>query len=83
MDESITCECGNNKFWWFGGYSRCTKCYNEYMFNDVNLEYWMRRFNNEEHHYPENWEHFNPQTFQQISENKIDIKDGGLFVYIP
>ena len=62
MDESIKCECGNDKFWWFGDYSRCTSCYNEYMFNDENLEYWMRRFNKEENHYPENWEHFNPQT---------------------
>lgn len=32
----------------------------------------MRRFNKEENHYPENWEHFNPESFQQISDKGLE-----------
>ena len=30
MDENLICECGNENFWFFWGYVRCTKCFNEY-----------------------------------------------------
>jgi len=65
MDQSVVCECGEYKFWFYWDYVRCTKCFNEYKqikyINPVNpsiniSEYWMRRYNNEEHHYPEKWE---------------------------
>ncbi len=62
VDESIKCECGNDRFWWFGEITRCPGCYNEYMFDENNLEHWMRRFNKEANSYPENWEHFNPRA---------------------
>ncbi len=63
MDNSIICECGNDKFWWFGGHLRCPECFNEY--EKIITEYWMRRFNKEENHYSENWEHFNPALLKQ------------------
>ena len=75
MDESIKCECGNDKFWWFDGFIRCPKCFNEYRIEfdyDFNPENWMRRFNKEENRYDENWEHFNPETFQQISDKGLE-----------
>lgn len=56
MDESIKCECGSYLFWYFGKFSRCTKCYNEYKV--VDGENWMRRFNKEENAYSQNWEHY-------------------------
>jgi len=30
MEENLTCECGNETFWFFWSYARCTKCFNEY-----------------------------------------------------
>ena len=30
MGESFICECGNETFWYFWSYVRCTKCFNEY-----------------------------------------------------
>lgn len=60
MDESIKCECGNDKFWWFGEFLRCPICFNEYKRTGNGKEYWLRRFNKEENYYNENWEHFNP-----------------------
>jgi hypothetical protein len=32
MEESLICECGNQNFWFFWGYARCTKCFNEYKY---------------------------------------------------
>ena len=64
MDNSIICECGNDKFWWFGELLRCPKCFNEYKRTGNGKEYWLRRFNKEENHYSENWEHFNYQNDQ-------------------
>jgi len=62
MDESIKCECGNDKFWWFEDFVRCPECHNEYKITTAHSvsvsEYWMRRFNKEENCYNENWEHF-------------------------
>lgn len=55
MDESIVCECGNDRFWWFGEFLRCPKCHNE--FKGGRNELWMRRFNLETKSYGENWEH--------------------------
>ncbi len=76
MDKSIKCECGNDKFWWIDdAYLRCTVCFNEYNSvpdYDFNYERWMRRFNKEENRYDENWEHFNPETFQQISDKGLE-----------
>jgi hypothetical protein len=63
MDESIKCECGNIKFWYFGSYVRCPKCLNEMKQTntgrefEINYETWIRRWNNEQHIYS-NWEHF-------------------------
>ena len=60
MDKSIKCECGNNTFWYFKTFVRCTKCWNEYKettnFNHE-TEFWMRRFNKVEKKYNPNWEH--------------------------
>lgn len=28
--ENFICECGNENFWFFWSYVRCTKCFNEY-----------------------------------------------------
>lgn len=30
MDKSITCECGNDKFLYFGSFVKCTNCKNEF-----------------------------------------------------
>ena len=30
MDKNFICECGNEEFWFFWGYVRCIKCFNEY-----------------------------------------------------
>lgn len=56
MDESFVCECSNNKFWFFGEYVRCPKCFNEY--KGFENEIIGRRFNHESKSYPENWEKF-------------------------
>lgn len=59
MDESIKCECGNNKFWYFGDFVRCPKCWNEYKYMPIAQgEYWLRRFNKELQEYDKNWEHW-------------------------
>ena len=70
MDKGFTCECGNDKFWFFWHYVRCTKCYNEYkdeITNEVAAGYeserFMRRFNKEENKYDNNWEKA-PITFR-------------------
>ena len=58
MDKSIICECGNQVFWWFGDFVRCTRCYTEYkQTEDVpgEKETWLRRFNNDSHEYDKNW----------------------------
>lgn len=62
MEESFKCECGEHiKFAYFGTFVRCMNCHNEYKFisnrDSSKNEHWMRRFNKEEHYYPENWEH--------------------------
>ena len=60
MDESLKCECGETKFWYFGGYVRCPKCFNEMKETTTGREKvkepWLRRFNNENNQYG-NWEH--------------------------
>jgi hypothetical protein len=59
MDESLKCECGGTKFWYFGGYVRCQKCFNEIKETITSKkvkELWLRRFDNEQHKYG-NWEH--------------------------
>lgn len=56
MDESFTCECGNDKFRWFKEYVRCPNCYNEYWFNDTTKEFWLRRFNKFKNSYERNAE---------------------------
>ena len=59
MDESIKCECGEIKFWFFGGYVRCLKCFNEIKETTTGRkkvkELWVRRFNYDENKYC-NWE---------------------------
>lgn len=59
MEESIKCECGNNKLWWFGDYLRCPECHNEFKMTgwELHHEFWFRRFNLETHQYADNWEH--------------------------
>ena len=42
MDESLICECGNENFWFFWSYARCTKCFNEY--KKVMTEYYLHGF---------------------------------------
>jgi hypothetical protein len=72
MDESLVCECGNEEFWFFWSYARCTKCFNEYKrewrdswttgfgggggHNESMPEHWMRRFNKVKNQYHDNWE---------------------------
>jgi hypothetical protein len=67
MDESFICECGNDKFWFYWGTVRCTKCWNEYKKTVESIdhgdgdgvileEYWLRRFNLKENKYNPNWE---------------------------
>ena len=60
MDTSIKCECGNDRFWYFGNFARCPECGNEFMQTisgrKKNIENWMRRFNHETHTYG-NWEY--------------------------
>ena len=64
MDESIKCECGLDRFWYFGEKVRCPRCLNEYKvtvtYDDVNSyeKSLVRRFNSEEHRY-NNWEKYN------------------------
>jgi hypothetical protein len=61
MDESFTCECGKNTFWWFGSFLRCYHCHNEFKQSGPKgrREFWMRRFNKEEHVYDKNWKKLN------------------------
>jgi len=59
MDESIECECGETRFWWFGDFLRCPKCHNEFKQTGPKgrRELWLRRFNRELKCYGKNWEH--------------------------
>ena len=70
MNESLICECGNQNFWYFWTYVRCTKCFNEYKYefyeddehfggfggieNQSGPQYWMRRFDKSKNQY-DNW----------------------------
>jgi len=60
MDKSFVCECGNDKFWFFWGFVRCTKCLNEYrethLTDSTIRELWLRRFNIQKKQYNKNWE---------------------------
>ncbi len=70
MNESFVCECGNEKFWYFWSYVRCSKCFNEYKYtwndgwvpgegiveHNIGPERWLRRFNKEKNQYHDNWE---------------------------
>jgi len=71
MNESFICECGNEKFWFFWSYARCTKCFNEYkrtlreavftggfggIESNEGPEFWIRRFDIEKNQYHDNWE---------------------------
>lgn len=60
MNESIKCECSNEKFWYFGNYVRCPKCLNEMKQTITGRkkvkELWLRRWNHKQHKYS-NWEH--------------------------
>lgn len=74
MDDPIKCECENDKFWWFGEFIRCQKCFNEYHFDtdyDGNFEYQVRRFNHANNTY-EVWEDFILGSFQQISDKGLE-----------
>ena len=84
MDESMICECGQTKFWYFpdGDLLRCASCFNEYKNRYVAFrkEYWMRRFNKEDNCYPENWEKFDPECFtekerEELIESNIEFED--------
>lgn len=74
MDESLVCECGNTRMWYFWEFSRCTECFNEYKLvkhiNPINQSevktYLMRRFNNIEKRYNKNWE-----KSQKTYKNKL------------
>jgi len=70
MEESMTCECGNNEFWYFWEFVRCPKCWNEYKRTTIGrkklVEQWVRRFNKEENHYPENWEHVSREQLRGL-----------------
>ena len=60
MDENFVCECGNEEFWFFWGWVKCTKCFNEYKKTRSTWngpEFWLRRFNKEKNKYHDNWEH--------------------------
>jgi len=60
MEENFKCECGNEKFWFFWNFVRCTKCFNEYKRTQEDWnepELWLRRFNKKKNQYNLNWEH--------------------------
>ena len=63
MKESWRCECGNDKFWFFGDFVRCPKCLNEMKLTKTGrkkqVEFWVRRYNLITHEYDKNWEHCN------------------------
>jgi hypothetical protein len=70
MEDNFVCECGSENFWYFWGYVRCSKCFNEYrlqfrtniIFNhsgypeDPSPHFEMRRFDKEKNQYHDNWE---------------------------
>jgi len=61
MDKGIICECGNEKFWFFGSYVRCVKCLNEFKDTTIysdGIFVWMRRYNKETNSYHRNWEKY-------------------------
>jgi hypothetical protein len=55
VEKSITCECGNNKFWYFGNYIRCPKCFMEFKMDNP-TKIIQRRWNKKLKQYNENWE---------------------------
>jgi len=59
MTKNLICECGANKFYWFGDYLRCPKCQMEFKRSGPKgrREYWQRRFNKNTNAYKKNWEH--------------------------
>uniref|UniRef100_A0A6M3LKK9 Uncharacterized protein n=1 Tax=viral metagenome TaxID=1070528 RepID=A0A6M3LKK9_9ZZZZ len=59
LEKNILCECGENKFWWFGSYLRCPKCHTEFKQTGAKgkEQFWQRRFNKISHEYNKNWEH--------------------------
>lgn len=59
MDKSIICECNNSTFWYFSSYVRCVNCYNEFKYDNITNELWLRRFNLEINQYNKNWEKYN------------------------
>ena len=60
MSKIFRCECGCSGFQYFGLFSRCMKCQNDYKrtsYSDTDQpEFWVRRFNLEEKKYSPNWE---------------------------
>jgi hypothetical protein len=71
MEGSIKCECGENKFFYFGDYAVCSNCSNEFKETKTDkecivpngtatipvTELWMRRVNRETGKCT-NWEHW-------------------------
>ncbi|MFA5585575.1 MAG: hypothetical protein WDA02_03400 [Saccharofermentanales bacterium] len=71
MEGCIKCECGENRFYYFGDYAVCSNCSNEFKETKTNKEcvvpngtaimpvreLWMRRVNRKTGKYS-NWEHW-------------------------
>ena len=68
MEESLVCECGNTKFWYFWDRVRCSKCSIEYKmtekiisqsdYNEIKIEEkWVRKFDHDTHQYG-HWKQF-------------------------
>ena len=76
--EIVKCECGNDKFWWFGPFTRCPECYNEYKKDGI--EYWLRRFNKEENTYSEHWEHSHSGPVEESFTSRLEkaVKNGDI-----
>jgi len=68
LPKQLKCECGEWKFWFFGGYVICPQCLNRYKsttYKDIDtddtiIEFWLCRYNLEESQYNKNWEKYNP-----------------------
>ena len=66
MTASIVCECGNTKFWFFGHFVRCPKCFNEYKETPLK-EILLRRLNMETDQYENDWEHWTEEIWSKLN----------------
>jgi len=64
LTKQLKCECGNWKFWYFGGYVTCPECLSKYMHTsykntetgDTIVEFWICEYDTEKKKYNDTWE---------------------------